>query len=169
MVSLRIRSETPDISAYPDLVVMMLGMRAQNLRGALTILRIGGPIDKAGANWPDGLLRYENRILFQIFPLHAGMRWYWRDLKSMEMWSRSDPHKTWWAKFIQNPEGTEFWHETYHMRGGMQGVYLNMRKSYGFSSFLPMAPTAGTIRSRLETESIAGRLPGTEQPDHRSS
>jgi Domain of unknown function (DUF4188) len=72
---------------------------------------------------PDGLLHYENNIIFRLYPLHLGMRWYWRDFGSMERWTRSEPHRQWWQRFMRDSGGTGFWHEVYLMRGGMEGVY----------------------------------------------
>ncbi|GJD94759.1 monooxygenase family protein [Methylobacterium iners] len=167
MAGYRVKAETPDFSAYPDLVVMILGMRAKSFRGALTILKIGPPIDRAGGNGPEGLLRYENNIIFQFFPLHAGMRWYWRDLQSMETWARSEPHRAWWARFSRDTGGTEFWHETYHKRGGMQAIYFDMREPFGLSAFLPMVPARGTIGSRVRAQSATelAALAASEAPE----
>lgn len=75
---------TVDLSAYPDLVVIMLGMRVRALGGMKKLLGLGPQIDKAGAARPEGLLHYENNIIFRLFPMHIGMRWYWRDFNSME-------------------------------------------------------------------------------------
>jgi hypothetical protein len=54
---------------------------------------------------PEGLLHYENNIIFKLYPLHLGMRWYWRDFESMERWTRS------WSDFLRHSGGTGFWHE----------------------------------------------------------
>ena len=37
---------------------------------------------KAGSARPEGLLHFENNIIFSFFPLHVGMRWYWKDFDS---------------------------------------------------------------------------------------
>ena len=44
---------TVDLTAYPDLVVIYLGMLANNLRGLWTLLRTGPEIDRAVAELPD--------------------------------------------------------------------------------------------------------------------
>lgn len=41
---------------------------------------------------PDGLLLHEN-LIWSLFPPHVGMRQYWRDLASLESWTRSEPHR----------------------------------------------------------------------------
>lgn len=54
------------------------------------------------------------------------MRQYWRDFESLETWSRSEPHRVWWGKFLEDTGGTGFWHETYLRRGGFEAVYVDM-------------------------------------------
>ena len=115
--------KTVDLTAYPNLVVIYLGMRVRTFKGVMTLIGNGPQIDNAGEAQPDGLLHYENGIVFSFFPLHLGMRWYWRDFESMETWARSDTHRLWWQKFLRDSGGTGFWHETYFMRGGMEAVY----------------------------------------------
>jgi hypothetical protein len=127
---------TVDLSAYPDLVVIYLGMRVRTFPGIKTLLGLGPLIDKAGAGRPDGLLHYENKIIFRLYPLHLGMRWYWRDFGSMERWTRSEPHRQWWQRFMRDSGGTGFWHEVYLMRGGMEGVYADLNlPPLGFQGF----------------------------------
>src|SRR6185437_4130634 len=106
---------TVDLSGYPDLVVIYLGMQVHNLRGLGTLLRIGPKISASVAARPDGLLLHE-QLLFSLAPIHFGMRQYWRDFDSLETWARSLPHQQWWKDFLRNPGGTGFWHETYFMR-----------------------------------------------------
>ena len=116
MVDLR----TVDLTAYPDLVVIYLGMRVRTFAGIKTLLGLGPQIDKAGTQRPEGLLHCENNIIFKLYPLHLGMRWYWRDFESMERWTRSEPHVRWWSDFLRHSGGTGFWHEVYLMRGKME-------------------------------------------------
>ena len=44
---------TVNLSAYPDLVVIYLGMRVRTFPGIKTLLGLGPQIDKAGAGRPD--------------------------------------------------------------------------------------------------------------------
>jgi hypothetical protein len=98
-------------------------------------------------------LHYENNIIFSLFPLHVGMRWYWKDFASMERWARSEPHQQWWREFLRSSGGTGFWHETYFMRGGMEAIYDDVnRPPIGFQAFAPSAPARGPMfaaRTRL--------------------
>src|SRR5215212_7096443 len=47
---------TVDLSAFPELVVIYLGMRVNELRGLKTLLSFGPKISKSVAEQPDGLL-----------------------------------------------------------------------------------------------------------------
>jgi hypothetical protein len=161
----------PDFSAYPDLVVIYLGMRVRALYGLKTLLGIGPGIDRAGAGRPEGLLHHENNIVFGLYPLHMGMRWYWRDMASLEAWAKSEPHRRWWKDFLRDTRGTGIWHETYHMRGGMEAIYLDVGSPVGFSAFLPMQAARGTMASRhaAPASSALGGLPPENWPDPQAA
>jgi hypothetical protein len=155
--------QTPDLSAYPDLVVIYLGMRVRTPRGIFSLMRVGPQIAKAGAGRPEGLLHYENNILYSLFPPHVGMRWYWKDFESMERWTRSEPHKAWWKSFLRNSGGTTFWHETYFMRGGMEAVFIDASKPIGLLSFAPAAEARGSMFSARRRAQMTGDAPA--QPE----
>jgi hypothetical protein len=152
---------TVDLAAYPDLVVIYLGMRVRMLKGLMTLIKTGPQIDQAGAARPSGLLHCDNNIIFGFFPLHVGMRWYWKDFESMEAWARSEPHRLWWQQFLRDSGGTGFWHETYFMRGGMEAVYDDVTgRPVGFQAFAPNTVARGSMfsaRGRL-------RVPGGTPP-----
>ena len=135
-----------DLSEYPDLTVIYLGMRVNTLIGIRTLLGFGPKISAALAKKPDGLLLHEG-FLFSLFPAHVGFRQYWRDFDSLERWSRSEPHAEWWRGFVRDTGGTGFWHETYFMRGGMEAVYPGMIAPVGFMKFAPLVPARGTMFS----------------------
>jgi hypothetical protein len=136
--------QTVDLSAYPDLVVIYLGMRANSLRGLKTLIAFGPKIDKAVAEQPDGMLLHE-RMLYS--PVHFGMREYWRDFESLEAWTRTLPHKEWWRSYVKDTAGTSFWHETYFMRGGMEAIYASTEKPLGLTAFAPVEPARGAMFS----------------------
>ncbi len=146
------KRQVPDFSAYPDLVVMILGMQVRASRGIKTLLGLGPQIDKAGSERPEGLLHYENNIIFKLYPLHIGMRWYWRDFESLDKWSRSEPHLAWFKKFMKDTGGTMFWHETFFMRGGMEAIYQNLERPLGFAAFLPMEAPRGVMATRIKAK-----------------
>ncbi len=140
---------TVDLSGYPDLVVIYLGMRVNRITGWKTLIGFGPKISGAVRERPDGLLLHES-VMFGL--RHVGMRQYWRDFDSLERWARSLPHQRWWQEFIRDTGGTGFWHETYFMRGGMESVYLDIDKPIGFKGFAPVQPARGamfTARKRL--------------------
>jgi hypothetical protein len=140
----RVERRTIDLSGYPDLVVIYLGMRVNRLTGLKTLIGFGPQIADSVAAHPDGLLLHEN-FMFSIFPMHAGMRQYWRDMESLLAWTRSEPHRLWWRNFLRNSGGTGFWHETYLMRGGMEAIYDDVAKPIGFMAFAPVKAARGAM------------------------
>ena len=78
---------------------------------------------------------------------HLGMRQYWRDLESLERWTRSEPHKLWWQGFLKDSGGTGFWHETYFMGGGMEAIYDDAEPQIGFARFAPTETARGAMFS----------------------
>jgi len=151
---------TVDLSPYPDLVVIYLGMRVNVLRGVMTLLGFGPKIAAVGKDKPDGLLAHEN-IVYSLFPLHIGMRQYWRDFESLEAWSRSEPHREWWKSFLKDSRGTGFWHETYFRKGGMEAVYVDVPQRAGLRSFAPEIEARGSMFS---ARARAGREGQPESP-----
>src|SRR4051812_34133975 len=158
--------QTVDLSQYPDLVVMYLGMKAHSLKGVGTLFGFGPKIQASADAKPDGLLRHEN-ILYSLFPPHLGMRQYWRDLESLEAWTKALPHLEWWKNFLKDPGGVGFWHEAYTARGGMEAVYIDMRDAkLGFSAFADVLPARGPMfgaRSRLHAGSTTD--PGVREEE----
>jgi Domain of unknown function (DUF4188) len=147
---------TVDLSSYPDLVVIYLGMRVNRLAGIKTLFGFGPKISTAVEAQPDGLLLHEN-VVWSVFPPHAGMRQYWRDFESLERWARSKPHQLWWQNFVRNSGGTGFWHETYLMRGGMEAVYDDLPMPYGMMKFAPVVAAHGSMFSARRRAAIAGQ------------
>jgi hypothetical protein len=146
----RDRRSSVDLAAYPDLIVVYLGMRAETLRGVGTLLRTGPEIDRAVAEAPDGLLLHEP-LIWGLWPLHLGMRQYWRDFEALETWARTGTHMGWWRAFARDGGGVSIWHETYALRGGMEAIYGEGIK-VGAARFAPPAPARGsmfTARSRM--------------------
>jgi hypothetical protein len=78
-----VERRTVDLSAYPDLVVIYLGMQVCAWRGLKTVLGLGPQIEAAGRERPNGLLHCDSNLIDSLRPLHVGMRWYWRDFESM--------------------------------------------------------------------------------------
>src|SRR6202043_3844949 len=127
--------QTVDLSAYPDLVVVYLGMTVNMLTGVKTLFGFGPKIEGSVAARPDGLLLHEN-IFYSLFPLHVGMRQYWRDLESLERFTRTEPHREWWKQFPQDTGGTGFWHELYSARVALKRSILTFSDRSASSALL---------------------------------
>ena len=146
--------QTVDLSAYPDLVVIYLGIPVRRPRGMLRLFGLEPQIQKSWTEQPDGLLLHED-FIWSLIPPHAGMRQYWRDLDSLERWSHSEPHKLWWQQYLRDSGGTGLWHETYFMGGGMEAVYDDLPRPIGFQAFAPTVAARGSAfsaRRRLRRE-----------------
>ncbi|HEY6339859.1 MAG TPA: DUF4188 domain-containing protein [Bryobacteraceae bacterium] len=150
----RPRRETVDLSQYPDLVVIVLGMRVNTLAGLKTLLGFGPKISAAVEAKPDGLLLHES-MLFS--PRHFGMRQYWRDFEALEAWARSETHRLWWQRFLRDSGGTGFWHETYFRRGGVEAVYIDMESEIGMMRFAPLVPAKGAMFSARKRAGVTGQ------------
>ncbi len=154
----KVLRQTVDLSAYPDLVVIYLGMRVNAWAGLKTLFRLGPQISRSVDQKPDGLLLHENFIV-SLLPVHLGMRQYWRDFDALEAWSRSVPHREWWRNFLRSSGGTGFWHEAYFMRGGMEAVYDDVPYALGFGRFAPLRPARGPMFSARSRAGRAGEAP----------
>jgi hypothetical protein len=145
---------TVDLSDYPNLVVIYLGMKAHNWAGIRTMARFLPQVGKAMREQPDGLL-LQNSWLYS--PRHIGVRQYWRDFASLEAWARRGPHSQWWRDFLRDPGGAGFYHELYARDGSMEGMYVEMNVSpVGFMRFAPIVPARGTMFSARQRAQIAG-------------
>jgi hypothetical protein len=150
-----VERRTVDLSQYPNLVVIYLGMRVNRLTGLKTLLGFGPKISASATAQPDGLLLHE-RIIYSLFPAHVGMRQYWRDMPSLLAWTRSEPHREWWQNFLKNSGGTGFWHETYLMQGGMEAIYDDIPQPIGMMRFAPLKPARGPMFGAAQR---AGKAP----------
>jgi hypothetical protein len=140
----RVERKTVDLSGYPDLVVIYLGMRVNRTTGIKTLMGFGPKISSSVAANPAGLLRHET-LYYSLFPMHVGMRQYWRDMDSLLKWTRSEPHRQWWNNFLKDSGGTGFWHETYFRRGGIEAIYNDVPKPIGMMGFAPVVPARGPM------------------------
>lgn len=156
-----VERRTVDLSGYPDLVVIYLGMRVNHWTGFKTLFGFGPRIARAVQDRPPGLLLHEN-FLFSLRPPHAGMRQYWKDFESLERWARSDPHRQWWKEFLRDSGGTGFWHETYLMRGGMEAIYDDVVTPIGFLQFAPETRARGGL---FGARGRAGRKGQSAEPE----
>jgi hypothetical protein len=154
----KVERQTVDLSAYPDLVVIYLGMRVNAWVGLKTLIGFGPKITNAVNQKPNGLMSHETFIL-SLVPPHFGMRQYWRDFDALEAWTRSPPHREWWRNFLRSSGGTGFWHEAYFMRGGMEAVYDDVPVRLGFGRCAPLVPARGPMFSARTRAHKAGVPP----------
>ena len=140
----KVERRTVDLSGYPNLVVVYLGMRVNRLTGLKTLLGFGPKISASAAALPDGLLHHDV-FLWSLFPPHPGIRQYWRDLDALMAWTRSAPHRDWWKSFLKDSGGTGFRHETYMIGGGMEAIYDDVAQPVGFMKFAPVVPARGPM------------------------
>ena len=167
----QVNRRTVDLSAFPDLIVIYLGMRVNALAGIKTLLGFGPKISQSVDDKPDGLLLHES-IIYSLLPPHIGMRQYWRDFESLEKWSRSSPHMDWWKQFVKDSGGAGFWHETYFMRGGMESIYVDIHSPIGFMQFAPTQTARGSMfsaRQRLGMDGEAKTAPPILEDDFYAS
>lgn len=151
----KVPRKTVDLTAYPDMVVIYLGIRVNVLTGLKTLLGFGPKIDASVKAQPDGLLLHE-QVIWSLLPPHVGMRQYWRDFESLERWSRSGAHLEWWKKFMKDSGGTGVWHETYFMRGGMEAIYTNLPAPLGLMRFAPVHDARGSMFSARQRLGVQG-------------
>ena len=151
----RITRTTVNLTTFPDLVVIYLGMRVRTLRGLKTVASFGPRISAAIKAKPDGLLLHES-VFYSVYPLHVGMRQYWTDFVSLENWARSLPHQEWWKEFLSDSAGVGFWHETYSMRGGIEAIYDDLNTPVGLAQFAPMEPARGPMFSARKRLGLQG-------------
>jgi hypothetical protein len=128
--SKRVERRTVDLGQYPDLVVIYLGMRVNAITG-----------------------------LKRLFGLGPQIRQSWRDFASLEAWTRSEPHQRWWQQFLRDSGGTGFGHETYAMRGGIEGIYDDMAQPTGLLRFAPVKQARGGTFSARRRIGLAGEPP----------
>ena len=141
------RRTTADLSDYPDLVVIYLGMRVEEPGGEETLDLLGPQIVASVEAEPDGLLLHEEVVFPSEDRPHYGMRQYWRDFDSLEAWARSLPHKSWWTDYLRDRGGTSFWHETYFRQGGFETMFVDGDETVGLSRVAPAVRAEGPMFS----------------------
>ena len=141
-----VERQTVDLTEFPNLVVVYLGMRVRRPKGLARLFGLGPQIQKSWKQRPDGLLLHED-LVWSLVPPHIGMRQYWRDLDSLERWTRSEPHRLWWQQFLKDSGGTGFWHEAYFATGGIDAINDDMDRPTGIARFAPVIAARGPMFS----------------------
>jgi hypothetical protein len=138
------RRVTVDVSAWPDMILVLLGFRVGGVRGLPSFIKIGRGLADIRRGPPDGLLHSDQ--CFYAWN-HVGIRQYWRDLDSLEAFTRSSPHSGWWREFLADRHGNGFWHEAFSARGGMEAIYVDMPALPGAGAFAPAVAAQGRLLS----------------------
>ena len=150
------RRTTVDLSDYPDLVVIYLGIRVEGPGGEETVERLGPQIQASVEAEPEGLLLHEEVVFPNEGRPHVGMRQYWRDFDSLEAWASSLPHKSWWTDYLRDRGGTSFWHETYFRKGGIESAFVDVPDgTIGLTRIAPTVRSEGPMfsaRMRVEED-----------------
>lgn len=136
--------ETVDLSNFPNLIVVILGFKVRRLRALPALYGVGRGLAAIQRQPPNGLLHHQ-QCLFAWN--HIGIRQYWRDLGSLEAFTRSTPHAHWWRDFLQDPRGSGFWHEAYSAKGGIEAIYVGMPERSGLGTFAPIRKPVGPLMS----------------------
>lgn len=145
-----VNRQSVDLSNYPDIVMIMLGFKLKGWRGLLALRRIGPGLRQIARDRPEGLLAHEGMM---FSPMHIGFRQYWRDLDTLEQFTRSEPHSAWWRQIRELSAHAGFWHETYHAKGGVEALYVGMPRPVGLQHFAPERRPVGpfmSARSRVQ-------------------
>ena len=140
-VAIAVDRRTVDLTAYPNLVVVYLGMRVRRPRDAAAVgdRAADQKVLEAATRWPL-VARGHHLVADPAAPRYARVS---ADLESLERWTRSEPHKLWWQGFLARSGGIGFWHETYFMRGGMEAIYDDVEPEIGFARFAPLGFARG--------------------------
>lgn len=139
--------ETVDLSGYPDLVMILLGLRLKSFRALAALPRIGRGLAVIRRVPPDGLLGQDQ---FLWGWNHVGIRHYWRDAEALERFTKAEPHGGWWRDFMRDTQGSGFWHELYRARGGVEAIYVAMPERIGLASFAPPRKPIGPFMSSAD-------------------
>jgi len=150
-----VNRKTVNLEGFPDLIVIYLGMRVRTLRGVKTVFSFGPKIAAAVKAKPEGLLLHES-VFYSMYPLHVGMRQYWKDFTSLETWAGSLPHQEWWKDFLSDSAGVAFWHETYSMRGGIEAIFDDLAEPVGLARFAPTQAAKGPMFNARRRLGLAG-------------
>ena len=137
---------TVDLSEYPDLVVIYLGMRVEEPRGYATLQALGPQIQAAVEEQPDGLLLHEQSPMPRSRCTRACGSTGATSTRSRPGRSRCRTRQ-WWTDYLRDRGGTSFWHETYFRRGGFESMYVTVDDPVGMARFAPGAPAQGPMFS----------------------
>ena len=135
---------TVDLSAYPDLVVIYLGMRVNAFCRPEAPAGTGPAnrrLRQSQARRPAAARRPSLLAVSRCTPACASTG------AISNRWSAGPaPSRTanGGRHFLRDSGGTGFWHETYALRGGIEAIYDDMPQPIGMMKFAPLQPARGS-------------------------
>ena len=157
----KVTRQTVDLSAFPDLVVIYLGIEVNAWIGLKRLFGLGPQIKNSVNQRPDGLLLHEN-FLFSLIPLHLGMRQYWRNFDNLRRGPVRHPIVSGGETSFGRPAGPALARGLL-MRGGMEAVYDDTLGRVGFGQFAPSSPPVDQC-VRPESRPVGARSGGPDRP-----
>jgi hypothetical protein len=141
----KVERKTVDLSGFPNLVVIYLGMRVNRMTGHQDAARL----------WPPRFLPPQppsppacSRTRPSSIPYfrrtsgcgNTGAIWNpcWHGPAPIPIGNGGNPS-------FNNSGGTGFWHETYFRTGGMEAIYDDIPKPVGFMRFAPVVSARGAM------------------------
>ena len=150
--------QTVDLSAYPDLVAIYLGMRVEDPDGPRPSSRCPRR-SSAVAEQPDGLLLHRNAG-YSAVPLHPGCA-STGVISPRSRRGRYPAAQALVAEYLRDPGGTAFWHETYFSKGGIEAIYDDVEPGVGMAAFAPVRHATGPMlgaRERADADRSAAGI-----------
>ena len=130
-----VNRRTVDLSQYPGLVVIYLGMRVNRMAGLKTLAGFGPRISDLGRG-AAGRTAVAREL--RLFPVPNACRYASilagngvASLRGRALSRIASGGRT----FLRNSGGTGFWHETYLMQGGMEAIYDDVIAADWLSAF----------------------------------
>jgi len=146
---------TIDLSQYPDLVVIYLGMRVHSFAGLKTLVGLW-PQDfrrRCGqARW-SLVARADHLLSVSLASGHASILARLPVPRNLVPLRAASPLV---AKFLSDTGGAGFWHETYFIRGGFEAVYDDIPAPLGLTAFAPSVPAHGAMFSARKRLKVGG-------------
>ena len=98
-------------------------------------------------------------FFFSLFPLHTGMRQYWRDMDSLLTWTRSEPHRAWWKTSCATPAAPASGTKPTPCAAAWKPSTTTSPNPIGFARFAPNVDARGSMFTAAHRTAIANTAP----------
>ena len=137
-VPTKVERRTVDLSQFPELVVIYLGMRVNRYdrteNACLDSAQRSRPRSRRSLT---ACLLHENMI-YSLFPAHVGMRQYWRDMDSLTRVVALRPA----SRMVEELSARLGWHRLLARdvsdAGGIEAIYDDLPQPIGMMNFAPL-------------------------------